>query len=84
MRFKIKHDNIERATFLSSNFGPIVQEAIIQLDSLSKKCVFEFIYLLRLLNANNRLRSLILEPSHCRFEDSFRSITKGYVSLEIL
>ncbi|KAL1493896.1 hypothetical protein ABEB36_009578 [Hypothenemus hampei] len=73
MKFKIEHDNIRKAKFYTSNFGHIITEATITLDSLSPICIYEFINLLRLLNQNNRLRSLIIEPSHCRLEGSSSS-----------
>lgn len=68
MKFKIEHDNVQKAKFYTSTFGGIVSEATIVLNSLSPICMFEFILLLRLLNENNHLQSLILEPTHCRFE----------------
>ncbi|XP_066259438.1 F-box only protein 33 [Euwallacea similis] len=76
MKFKIEHDNIAKAKFYSSTFGRVVMEATVVLDSLSPECIYEFIYLLKLLNENNRLRSLILEPSHCRIMDTYTSFIK--------
>lgn len=68
MTFKIEQNNIQKARFYIYTFGKLVAEARIVLNSLSVECMEEFIHLLQLLSENNNLKSLIIEPTHCRFE----------------
>ncbi|XP_018567418.1 F-box only protein 33 isoform X2 [Anoplophora glabripennis] len=68
MTFKIEQNNIQKARFYIYTFGKLVTEARIVLNSLSIECMEEFINLLQLLSENNNLKSLIVEPTHCRFE----------------
>lgn len=66
--FKIEQNKANKIVFLKNTFGKNVSRAKIKLDSLSWECVLEFISLLELLKGNNKLSSIILEPSHCRLE----------------
>ncbi|KAJ8962849.1 hypothetical protein NQ318_001249 [Aromia moschata] len=68
MTFNIEQNNVQKARFYIYTFGKIVSEAKIKLYSLSVECMEEFITLLQLLSENNNLKSLIIEPTHCRFE----------------
>ncbi|XP_030764952.1 F-box only protein 33 isoform X2 [Sitophilus oryzae] len=68
MKFKIEHDNIKKAKFYTFTFGQIVSEATVSWNSLSDTCIQEFILLLKLFNKSNHLKSLILEPTHCRID----------------
>ncbi|XP_048523264.1 F-box only protein 33 isoform X2 [Dendroctonus ponderosae] len=72
--FRINHDNITKSKFLASTFASIVSKATISLECLTPQCIDEFIDLLRLLHKNNLLRSLVIEPSHCRLDDSVDSL----------
>ncbi|XP_050301646.1 F-box only protein 33 isoform X2 [Anthonomus grandis grandis] len=65
----LQPDTIQKARFLANTLGPIVENATVALDSLSTPCIYEFISLLSVLNKNNHLKSLVLEPSHCRLQD---------------
>lgn len=68
MTFKIESNEMKRAKFHTNTFGHVVSEATIKVSSLTYECVREFAALLRVLSTNNNLRSLIIEPTHCRFE----------------
>nr|CAI5837419.1 unnamed protein product [Callosobruchus analis] len=72
MTFRIEENNLEKARFIIYTFGKIVTDARIVVNSLSQECMEEFIQLLRLLSDNNNLRSLYLEPTHCRFEAPYK------------
>ncbi|CAH1957296.1 unnamed protein product [Acanthoscelides obtectus] len=62
---------------MNYTFGKIVADARIVINSLSLECMEEFIHLLRLLSDNNNLRSLYLEPTHCRFDVPYKCINSN-------
>ncbi|CAH1163846.1 unnamed protein product [Phaedon cochleariae] len=68
MKFRLENNDEEKSRFFTNTFGHIVAEANITLNSLSSKSVEEFIQLLHQLIRNNNLKSIIIEPSHCRLE----------------
>ncbi|KAJ8983369.1 hypothetical protein NQ317_010460 [Molorchus minor] len=82
MTFKIEQNNIQKARFYIYTFAKIVSEANIKLYSLSVECMEEFVILLQLLSENNNLKSLIIEPTHCRFKYLQNYITNFFVALD--
>lgn len=66
--FKLERNNPEKAQFFIKTFGKSVSDAKVKLYTLSYECVEEFIALLKLLKENNNLKSILIEPTHCRFE----------------
>lgn len=46
----------------------IVRNVVIKVDSFSSLCISVFTAVLKCLSHNKNLRSLILEPTHCRLE----------------
>ncbi|CAG9863243.1 unnamed protein product [Phyllotreta striolata] len=66
--FRLEQCNLERARFQIFTFGRITTNVKIIINSLSSECVEDFIYLLREMQKNNNIKSLMLEPTHCRLE----------------
>ncbi|KAK9893105.1 hypothetical protein WA026_023826 [Henosepilachna vigintioctopunctata] len=66
--FTIEPHTINKARYFIAAFAKIVSFATIKLNTLSTECMEEFVSLIQILANNPNLKSLIIEPSHCRFE----------------
>lgn len=75
--FKIDPCNIEQIKYFTSAFAKICTECTIQVNTLTSECVDEFISLLQTLCDNTHLKSLMLEPTHCRFEYQLNKVKES-------
>ncbi|CAH0550463.1 unnamed protein product [Brassicogethes aeneus] len=75
--FKIEQNEMLKAQFYTNTFGHIVSDATIRISSLSPACVREFVVLLQTLSENNNLKSIAIEPSHCRLEVPIKRIEES-------
>lgn len=66
--FKIDTNHVAKNFYKNSVIAHIVQNVTIQFDSLSPQCVSGFVTLLQTLSSNSNLKSLLIEPTHCRIE----------------
>ncbi|XP_025831431.1 F-box only protein 33 isoform X2 [Agrilus planipennis] len=64
--FTIQAGQHEKTKYLSRTLSSLVKNAVIKFDSLTPVCMTEFTALLQNLSTNTKLKSLMLEPSHCR------------------
>lgn len=64
--FSINPYDIQRHKYLTKACGHLVRNATVRYQSLSDVCVFEVAKLLQRMTKNYSIRSLMLEPSHCR------------------
>ncbi|KAF5271299.1 hypothetical protein FQR65_LT05314 [Abscondita terminalis] len=66
--FVIDISNLAKNYYQSSVLARFVQNATVKFNSLSPQCVSGFIALLQSLSTNGNLKSLLLQPTHCRIE----------------
>ncbi|XP_044744406.1 F-box/LRR-repeat protein 21 isoform X1 [Coccinella septempunctata] len=65
--FTVEPDKINKARYLIEAFSRIVSHATIKLNTFSTECMEEFVSLIQILADNPNLKTLIIEPTHCKF-----------------
>lgn len=82
--FPIYRSSLPKAQYFRLSGSQVVVNATIQFDALDAQCMSEVFSLLQALTTNRRLRSLILEPSHCHFNYSKENSQMATGSIDLM